>query len=82
VKCAEGHIVHRHPDRTFPVVFALSELRVRQRKTADTIRGPQVLRVAHQVQHGSEVRGRRIDKREEEREERKVTTIAFMIRVV
>ena len=40
MKCAEGHVVHRHPDRTFPIVFALSELRMRQRKTADTIRRP------------------------------------------
>jgi hypothetical protein len=38
-----------------------------------------VLRVAHQVQDGSEVWGRWIDEREKEREERKVTAMAFMI---
>jgi hypothetical protein len=38
-----------------------------------------VLRVAHQVQHGPEVWGRRVDEGEKEREKRKITTMAFMI---
>lgn len=79
VKCGESHIVHRHPDCALPVVLALSKFRVRRRKTADAVRGPQVLGVAHQVQHCSEVWGRRIHKSEKKREKRKVATMAFMI---
>jgi len=40
MKCAESHVVHWHPDGSFPVVFALSEFRMRQGKTADTVWGP------------------------------------------
>lgn len=79
MKCSKSHVVHRHPDGTLPVVLALSKIGVGQGKTADAVWGPQVHRVAHQVQHGSQVRGRRVDKSEKEREEREVATVTFVI---
>lgn len=73
---AQSEVVHWHPDRSFPVVFTLTEELVRGGKRPDTEIGPQVLRVLDEVKNGLEMCGGWFKEAEQEGEEGDVSFVA------
>lgn len=76
---AEREVVHLDPDRALPVVLALPELRVRRGEAAEPVWGPEVRRVAEEVEDRAEVWGVCGEQREQEGEEREVALVADVV---
>ena len=75
----QREVVHLDPDRTLPVVLALTELWVRRGKAAKAVLRPEVRRVAQELEDRAEVRRVGREEREQEGEEREVAFVADVV---
>lgn len=64
MQCTQHQIVYLYPDRSFPVILALAKFGMRCRKTANAVRGPEMIWIAEQIKDGAEARRARRQQRE------------------